>query len=177
VVKLLVEKGAELEAKSVYGRTLLSWDAYEGHEAVKLGLGASRPERNLQYHRAKSLTSMLLGTWQFFCRHSEAETPLLDMKLRGSGQRSAEERELELLKRASRRSRAPILSTNLGPSAGSVCIYPKAHPSFAVHYPPLHRPPVPSHSPLLFDGNPPAVRFQPIYSRRRGTDSSRQGRQ
>jgi hypothetical protein len=45
-------------------------------------------EQDLQYHRAKSLTSTLLGTGQFFCRHPEAGTPLLDMKLRGSGQRS-----------------------------------------------------------------------------------------
>ena len=65
---------------------------------LRLGLDASRLERDLQYHRAKSLTSTLLGTGQFFCRHSEAGTPLLDMKLRGSGQRSGEERELKLPK-------------------------------------------------------------------------------
>jgi hypothetical protein len=56
---------------------------------------ASRPERDLQYHRAKSLTSTLLGAGQFFYRHSEAGTPLLDMKLRGPGQRSGEERVLK----------------------------------------------------------------------------------
>jgi hypothetical protein len=47
---------------------------------------------------AKSLTSTLLGTEQFFCRHFEAGAPLLDMKLRGSGQRSGKERELKLPK-------------------------------------------------------------------------------
>jgi ankyrin repeat protein len=35
VVKLLVEKGADLESKDPeYGRTLLSWAAEIGHEAV-----------------------------------------------------------------------------------------------------------------------------------------------
>ena len=34
VVKLLLEKGAELEAKDEYGRTPLSWAAGNGHEAV-----------------------------------------------------------------------------------------------------------------------------------------------
>jgi len=61
----------------------------------RLGFGASRPERDLQYHRAKSLTSTLLGTGQFFCKHSEAGTPLLDMKLRGSGQRSGGRKRAE----------------------------------------------------------------------------------
>jgi hypothetical protein len=55
-------------------------------------------------------------------------------------------------------SQAPTLPTDLGPPAGSVCICPKAHPSFAVHYPPLHGP---SHSPLLFDGNPRRCVFDP----------------
>ena len=35
IVKLLLEKGAELEARGkVYGRTPLSWAAGNGHEAV-----------------------------------------------------------------------------------------------------------------------------------------------
>jgi hypothetical protein len=34
VVKLLLEKGAEIEAKDEYGRTPLSWAAGQGHEAV-----------------------------------------------------------------------------------------------------------------------------------------------
>jgi ankyrin repeat protein len=34
VVKLLLEKGAELEAKDSYGRTPLSWAAEKGHDAV-----------------------------------------------------------------------------------------------------------------------------------------------
>jgi hypothetical protein len=63
-----------------------------------IGLGASRPRRDLQNHWAKSLTSTLLGAGQFFSRHSEAGTPLVDMKLRGIGQRSGEGRELKPLK-------------------------------------------------------------------------------
>jgi ankyrin repeat protein len=34
VVKLLLEKGAELESKDKYGRTPLSYVAWNGHEAV-----------------------------------------------------------------------------------------------------------------------------------------------
>jgi len=34
VVKLLLEKGAELESKDKYGRTPLSYAAWNGHEAV-----------------------------------------------------------------------------------------------------------------------------------------------
>jgi ankyrin repeat protein len=34
VVKLLLEKGADLEAKDEFGRTPLSWAAEEGHEGV-----------------------------------------------------------------------------------------------------------------------------------------------
>jgi ankyrin repeat protein len=34
VVKLLLEKGAELESKDKYGQTPLSWAAERGHEAV-----------------------------------------------------------------------------------------------------------------------------------------------
>ena len=34
VVKLLLEKGAELETKDGYSRTPLSWAADSGHEAV-----------------------------------------------------------------------------------------------------------------------------------------------
>jgi ankyrin repeat protein len=34
VVKLLLEKGAELESKDKDGRTPLSWAAENGHEAV-----------------------------------------------------------------------------------------------------------------------------------------------
>ena len=34
VVKLLVEKGADVESKSRYGRTPLWWAAGNGHEAV-----------------------------------------------------------------------------------------------------------------------------------------------
>jgi ankyrin repeat protein len=33
-VKLLLEKGAELEAKDQYGRTPLLWAADKGHETV-----------------------------------------------------------------------------------------------------------------------------------------------
>ena len=33
-MKLLLEKGAELESKDEYGRTPLSWAAENGHEAV-----------------------------------------------------------------------------------------------------------------------------------------------
>jgi len=96
------------------------------------------------------------------------------MKLRGSGQRSGEERELKPPKWASRQSRALTLSTDLGPPAGSVCICPKARPSFVVHYPPLHGSPVPSHSPLLFDGNPRRCVFDP--SAREGEEQKAQGR-
>jgi hypothetical protein len=96
-----------------------------------------------------------------FCRHCEAETPFLDIKLRGSGQRFQEERELKLSKLASRRSQAFILSTDLGPLASSVCICPKARPSFTIHYLPFYGPPVPSHSPLLFDGNLRRYVFDP----------------
>ena len=69
---------------------------------------------------------------------------------------------------------APTLSTDLGPPAGSVCISPKARPSFAVHYHPLHRRPVSSHSPLLFDGNPQRCVFSP--STREGEERIAQGR-
>jgi ankyrin repeat protein len=34
VVKLLLEKGAELESKDGQGRTPLSWAAEKGHEAM-----------------------------------------------------------------------------------------------------------------------------------------------
>jgi ankyrin repeat protein len=33
-VKLLLEKGAEVESKDKYNQTPLSWAAYEGHETV-----------------------------------------------------------------------------------------------------------------------------------------------
>src|SRR5271163_5311546 len=45
------------------------------------------------------------------------------------------------------------------------------------YYPPLHGPPVLGHSPLLFDGNPRRCVFDPSARERRGTESSRQGRQ
>jgi ankyrin repeat protein len=34
VVKLLLDKGADLQSKDKYGRTPLSWAAEKGHEAV-----------------------------------------------------------------------------------------------------------------------------------------------
>ena len=57
---------------------------------LRLGSGASRPPRDLQYHRANSLTSTFLGVGQFSRRHSEAGTPCVDMNLRGWGQHSGE---------------------------------------------------------------------------------------
>ena len=46
VVKLLLEKGAELETKDDNGRTPLSWAAENGHEAVvKLLLEQGRRAR------------------------------------------------------------------------------------------------------------------------------------
>jgi hypothetical protein len=44
-VKLLLEKGAELETKSDYGRTPVSWAAGNGHEK----------EESLEYRKAVSL--------------------------------------------------------------------------------------------------------------------------
>jgi hypothetical protein len=55
----------------------------------------------------------------------------------------------------------PRYPLNPGPPAGSVCICQKARPSFTVYYPPLHRPPPPSHSSLLFAGNPQYYVFDP----------------
>jgi hypothetical protein len=139
---------------------------------LMLGTGATRPRRDPQYHRAKPLTSTLLKAGRFFCRHSEAGTPFLDMKLRGSGQRSEEGRKLKPLSKAVARV-GHSLSTDLGPPAGSVCIFSKARLSFTIHYPPLHRPPVPSHS-LLFDGNPQRCVFDP--SAQEGEEQKAQGR-
>ncbi|KAH7000722.1 ankyrin repeat-containing domain protein [Ilyonectria destructans] len=34
IVKLLLEKGADVEAKDEYGRTPLSWAAEDGHEDI-----------------------------------------------------------------------------------------------------------------------------------------------
>ena len=34
VVKLLLEKGAEIEAKDQYGQTALSWATTQGHETI-----------------------------------------------------------------------------------------------------------------------------------------------
>src|SRR2546423_6559732 len=53
-------------------------------------------QATLQYHRAKSLRSTLLGTGQFSCRHSEVGAPFIDMKLHTSGWHSGE-RELKRL--------------------------------------------------------------------------------
>ena len=58
-----------------------------------LGSGARRPVRDLQYHRAKSLTSTLLGRVEFFRRHSEVGTSFVDMKLLGSSQQSGRKKE------------------------------------------------------------------------------------
>jgi hypothetical protein len=61
-----------------------------------------------------------------------------------------------------------------GPPAGSVCISPKARPSFAVYYPLLYGRPVSSHSPLLLDVNPRRCVLNP--SAREGEEQKAQGR-
>ena len=50
-MKLLLEKGAELETKDYYGRTPLSWAAQKGHEAVvklllEKGAGLETKDKN-----------------------------------------------------------------------------------------------------------------------------------
>ena len=53
--------------------TPLGWTALRvSLTEFRLGLGASRLARELQYHRAKSLRSTLLGAGQSFRTHSEA---------------------------------------------------------------------------------------------------------
>jgi ankyrin repeat protein len=52
VVKLLVEKGAELESKSSSGRTPLSWASEKGHEAVVKLLVEKGAEKSQQFDLA-----------------------------------------------------------------------------------------------------------------------------
>jgi hypothetical protein len=44
-------------------------------DILDIGHFCKPPERDLQYHLASSLTSMLLGAREFFCKQSEAGTP------------------------------------------------------------------------------------------------------
>jgi hypothetical protein len=77
--------------------------------------------------------------------------------------RSAFLRAIALVQ-ASRQSRAPTLSTDPGPPAGSVCTCHEARPSSGVYYLLLHELLVPSHSPPLFVGNPRRCIFDPSRS-------------
>jgi hypothetical protein len=110
---------------------------------VSLGLSPSRPRRDLQYYRAKSLTITLLGTGQFSRRHSAAEIPLRDIKP-------------YLTLSAVVKGRAGIpssaaglgdltLPTDLKPLADSSCICPRARPAPGPHGPPPRERPPPSH--------------------------------
>jgi len=116
-----------------------------------LGLGPSRPRRDLKYHLANSLTSTLLGAGQFSPRHSEAGTPCIDIKLRGSGQHFWEGRGLQ----ASRSAESGTHIIHWSRASCWFCLYLSlGSSSFAVFSPPLHELLVPSHSPPPFVGNP-----------------------
>ena len=79
----------------------------------------------------------------------------MNKKLHESGQRSEEEREIKPSGKPATRIEHPILSTDPGPPADSVCICYYAHSSFTVRYPLLYGPHLlPSPSPPLFVDNP-----------------------
>jgi ankyrin repeat protein len=62
VVELLLEKGADVESKDIFGKTPLSWAAWNGHEeAVKLLLekGADMESKN----RLSSATPLSGAAW------------------------------------------------------------------------------------------------------------------
>jgi ankyrin repeat protein len=62
VVKLLLEKGAEIEAKdSEYGRTPLSWAAFDGHEAVVKLLLEKGAEVEAKDHHGRTPLSRAAG--------------------------------------------------------------------------------------------------------------------
>jgi hypothetical protein len=107
---------------------------------LRLGTGASRPRQDLQYHWAKSLTNTLLGTGQFFFK--APGTPFLDTKLCGSSLRSEEGRKLKPLSKAVARVEHSHYPLTQGPLLVPFVSFSKARLSFAVHYPPLHEPPV-----------------------------------
>jgi hypothetical protein len=87
--------------------------------ASPLDVLVSRPLRDLQYHRRKSLTSVLLSAGHCSRRHSEAGTFL---KLRAGAP----------LSRPIFQSRALTAPTHPGRPAGSVYIYRRARFSFAL---------------------------------------------
>src|SRR5947209_5518370 len=103
----------------------------------------------------------LLRTGHFSRRHSEAGMPCPDMNCAA---RSAflEERGQQALYQADPRCTALTLPTSSGPPAGSVYVSCHPRPSFALLDPPPRGAPVPSHSLLLFGGNPPRYVFGPF---------------
>ena len=121
---------------------------------TRLSLKRVGPERDLQYHRAKSLMITLLQTGHFSRRHSREGTPCVDMILRGSV--SIPE---------GRSTRVPVMKLQYLLIQGLLLVLfvPVTGLLFSLLYPILlfvgssdH-----SHSPPLFAGNPPRYVFDP----------------